>query len=236
MIAQISHAGSKAKKEITGLDPVSCSTGGYPQKNPDCKEMSKEDIQKVIQDFADAALRAKKAGFDGIEIHSAHGYLLNQFYSPITNKRNDEYSAGSMENRLRLHTEILKAVREKAGDDFPVFVRLGAADFIPGGSSLEDAIEASKILEENTADCIDISGGLLGYVRPDHNEEGYFKDISKAVKENVSVPVLVTGGIKTPKACESLLEQKACDLIGVGRTILTDSSWAKNAINTVNNS
>lgn len=230
VIAQISHAGSKAKKEITGLTPISPSGLAYPQNNPDCSKMSIEDIHKVIQDFANAALRAKKAGFDGVEIHSAHGYLLNQFYSPITNKRKDEYSADTMENRVRLHTEILKAVRLKVGEDFPIFVRLGAMDFIPEGSSLQDAVEASKILAKNGADCIDISGGLLGYIRPDHKEEGYFKDISKAVKENVSVPVLVTGGIKTPEACEKLLEEKDCDLVGVGRSILVDSSWAKKAM------
>ncbi|MBR7148720.1 MAG: tRNA-dihydrouridine synthase, partial [Firmicutes bacterium] len=156
---------------------------------------------------------------------SAHGYLLCQFYSPITNQRTDEYGTQSMENRLRFHKLVLEKVRAAVGEDFPVFVRLGGCDYMEGGSTEEDAAEAAKLLESYGADLIDVSGGMCSYRRPDHMEPGYFGSMSKKIKEVVSIPVLVTGGIETVEQAEHLIEDGAADLVGVGRALLKDPCW-----------
>lgn len=233
IIAQINHAGGKTKKEITGSVPLSPSSSKINGTDYCSKEMTLEDIEKVIEDFKSAAARVKKAGFDGVEIHSAHGYLLNQFFSPLTNKRKDKYNGDSINGRIHLHLEIIKAVRETVGNDFIVALRLGACDYTQGGTTIEDSIAAVKEFEKAGIDLIDISGGLCGYINPENKEQGYFKEISKAVKENVNIPVILTGGIVDADTAEKLLENKEADLIGVGRAILKDSHWAENAVNSL---
>ena len=227
IFVQISHAGSKAKQAVTGLQPVSASPVCCPSRQGPGdmpRELSKEEIRQLVQAFKNAALLAKEAGFDGVEIHSAHGYLLNQFYSPLTNKRNDEYG-GSLMNRIRIHLEIIEAVRQAVGKDFPVALRLGAVEDLENGNTVQDAVEACQAFEKAGVDLLDISGSFLGYIRDGHPEPGYFASASKTVKENVSVPVIVTGGIQTSGEADILLQQEAADLIGVGRAILVDSDW-----------
>lgn len=225
VFAQINHAGSR---NVDGRR-VSASAVAHPRaKDGEAlpEEMSVEDIQQVINDFADAAVRAKKAGFDGVEIHGAHGYLLNQFYSPLTNKRTDQYG-GDISSRIQIILEVIQAVRQAVGDDYPVALRLGACDYIEGGSTEEDAVEASLAFEKAGIDLLDISGGMNGYIRPGRNEEGYFRDVTTLIKEQVSIPVLLTGGIKTREGVESLLQNNCADMIGVGREIFKNSNWAK---------
>ncbi|QAA30987.1 NADH:flavin oxidoreductase [Clostridium manihotivorum] len=228
-VMQINHAGGSTKEEVTGLTPEAPSAIENPYTKLVTKELSKEDIKKVIADFAEAARRVKEAGFDAVEIHSAHGYLLNQFYSPIFNKRTDEYG-GDILNRIRIHLEVIKAVKEAVGHDFPVLLRLGALDYIDGGSQLEDAKIAAKEFEKAGVSILDISGGFRGFTVPDFNEQGYFYPVTEELKKIVSTPILLTGGVVDATAAEQLLESKKADLIGVGRPILKDSEWAKNAI------
>lgn len=230
VIAQINHAGAAAKTEITGRTVLGASTIVMPKFKDVPVEMTLKDVRKVIDDFAAAALRAKKAGFDGVEIHSAHGYLLNQFYSPLTNKRTDEYGPNTMYSRLKLHTEIIKAVRSLVGQNYPIALRLGACDYMEGGSTIQDSVEAARILEEAGIDLLDISGGFCGYIRPDVKEQGYFQELTEAIKKVVPIPVILTGGITESIAAEKLLKDNKADLIGVGRAILKNSSWAKEAI------
>ena len=194
-------------------------------KYSESRELSTDEIHRIAEFFADAALRAKKAGYDGVEIHSAHGYLLNQFYSPLINRRRDEYGPDSMENRLRFHKEVLFRTRELVGDEFPIAVRLGGCDYQEGGSSEEDAAEASRLLYGYGADMIDISGGMNGYIIERHDYPGYFKDMSKNVKEAVRIPVMTTGGVTRPEEAEELLSGGYADLIGVGRAIYKDAAW-----------
>lgn len=232
-VCQLNHAGSATNETLTGMQIVSASAVPCPGRKKELetdmlpKELTKEEILKLEEAFAQAALRAKKAGYDGVEIHSAHGYLLNQFYSPLTNKRQDEYGCGSMENRLRFAIETVKRTRELVGEDYPIFLRLGGCDYMEGGSTIEDAVEAAKLLEAAGVDCIDLSGGMCRFMRPGHNEPGYFSDMSAAVKAAVQIPVILTGGIKTAAQAEELLEKGAADLIGVGRPILADAKWAE---------
>lgn len=230
VIAQINHAGGVANSQITGRPALGASTVKMPKFPETPIAMTRQDIGKVVADFAAAAARAKKAGFDGVEIHSAHGYLLNQFYSPLTNTRSDEYGADTMYHRLRLHLEIIKAVRDVVGQDYPVALRLGACDYMEGGSTVQDGAEAAKILEQAGIDLLDVSGGFCGYIRTGTTEQGYFQELTEAMKKVVSIPVILTGGITESAAAETLLQEHKADLIGVGRAILKDSSWARKAI------
>lgn len=229
-IVQINHAGAAAKPADPSCHTKAPSAVQRPGRVNEAvpEEMTKEDIEAVVSAFAAAALRVKKAGFDGVEIHSAHGYLLNQFYSPLTNLRRDEYG-GTLENRMRIHREILRAVREKTGDEFLISVRLGGIDYIEGGSTSDDAVRASRILAACGADMISLTGGMKGYVNPDDDSPGYFRDMSVPVKKAVSVPVLLTGGIHTAQEAEQLLAEGAADLIGIGREMLKNPRWAKEA-------
>jgi len=223
VVAQINHAGGRTTSEVTGCEKVSASA--YEYNGSICREMTVEEIHEVAGRFADAARRVKEGGYDGVEIHSAHGYLLCQFYSPITNQRGDEYGPQSVENRLRFHKLVLEKVRAAVGEDFPVFVRLGGCDYMEGGSTEEDAAEAAKLLEIYGADLIDVSGGMCSYRRPDHTEPGYFGSMSKKIKEAVSIPVIVTGGVETMDQAERLIQDGAADLVGVGRALLKDPCW-----------
>ena len=238
VFAQINHAGARGKKEIIGGLPKSASAIEHPKfaKNKALPiEMTAADIQKVIADFAAAAVRAKKAGFDGVEIHAAHAYLLTQFYSPLTNKHVDQYSGYSIEGRIRLHLEIIEAVRQAVGPDYPLALRLGASDHAPGGTTIEDSIVAAAAFEQAGIDLLDISGGLSSYINPNSSEQGYFSDLTAALKQKVTIPVLLTGGILDAEVAEELLGEEKADMIGVGRAILKDSEWAKQAMLTLEN-
>lgn len=226
--AQISHAGSAASSALTGFEAVSASAVQSSSGNIS-REMKQEDIEKVILDFTAAAVRAKKAGFDGVEIHSAHGYLLNQFYSPLTNHRTDIYGGQHLEGRLRLHIQIINAIRQEVGMEFPIAIRLGACDYKEGGTSLEDSILAAQKLEKAGIDLLDISGGLCGPYRPELKTPGYFSELSEEVKKYISIPVVVTGGITDILEAERLLEEDRADMVGVGRAIRQDWEWVKNS-------
>lgn len=232
IIAQISHAGAKAKDSgMTAVGPsaVAFRDGTIPE------ELTYDQIKEIIQAFADAAVRVKKAGFDGVEVHAAHGYLLNQFYSPLMNKREDEYSIKTMENRTRLHKEVVQAVRKAVGDDFTVAIRFGACDYLEGGSEIRDIPEAINHLEQAGVDMIDITAGMMGFMRPGHTEPGYLKDLGLAAKSVAKRPIILTGGVQTVQDAEKLLTEKACDLVGVGRAILKDADWATKALEALRN-
>lgn len=228
-VMQINHAGSAASIDVTGCEPVGPSAIANPRNGNVPKELTISEIKIIIGEFVNAALRTKEAGFDGVEIHSAHGYLLNQFFSPLSNKRNDEYGGGLL-GRIHIHLEIIKAVRNAVGDDFPILLRLGASDYMEGGSTIEDSKIAALEFENAGVDVLDISGGFCGYIVPGVTGQGYFSPLTEALKEIVSIPVILTGGITEAKAAEKLLSEGKTDLIGVARAIYKDSKWAKNAI------
>jgi NADPH2 dehydrogenase len=231
-MVQINHAGSIADTAASGHPLVAPSAIPNPRKDAGVpKELTKEEIAGIVAAFAAAAVRVQKAGFDGVEIHSAHGYLLNQFFSPLSNKRTDVYG-GNVENRIRIHLEILRAVRKAVGNDFPVFIRLGASDYMEGGITIEDSVLAAKAFEQAGADAIDISGGFCMYTIPD-TAPGFFAPLSTPIKQSVRIPVVLTGGVKELSSAEALLKEGKGDLIGVGRAILSDSAWAKNAFETL---
>ncbi|MDQ7094934.1 NADH:flavin oxidoreductase [Desulfosporosinus sp. PR] len=230
-VLQINHAGSSAGEDIIGTTPVGPSAVVNPRKGGDSlpRELTRPEINQVVQYFQDAARRSKEAGFDGVEIHSAHGYLLNQFFSPLTNRRTDEYG-GNVHNRIRIHLEIIEAVRGVVGQDFPVLLRLGACDYREGGVTSEDSLIAAKEFAKAGIDCLDVSGGFSGYQVPGLSGQGYFAPLTEALKRVITIPVILTGGITDSFAAEQLLTEGKADLIGVGRAILADSQWAERAI------
>ena len=226
VILQINHSGS-----LTECDPGTQKISSSAVVNPRLaargiinmpRAMDKDDIARIRDCFVNAALRAKAAGMEGVEVHSAHGYLLNQFYSPLTNRREDEYTGATVEGRTRLQCEIIKAIREICGKDFLISVRLGAADHMPGGSEAGDVPEAAERFQKAGADMISITGGLCGFILKGR-EQGWFSELSEAAKTGTELPVLLTGGITDAFHAEKLLEEKKADLIGIGRALLMDS-------------
>lgn len=230
--AQINHAGYKAPEKLTGSQPLGPSNVEVLLKTGDTvlpKELSVAEIKEIVSAFAEAARRAKAAGYDGVEIHAAHGYLLCQFYSPLSNKRSDEYGFASIESRVRLHLEVIAAVRKAVGEDYPVAIRMGGCDYTQGGSTIDDCVEACKLFEKAGVDLIDLSGGHCSY-QPAGKEAPYFEDMGKAVKAAVNVPVLLTGGIVDGPTAQRLLEEKACDIVGIGRALLKDANWPETQV------
>jgi 2,4-dienoyl-CoA reductase-like NADH-dependent reductase (Old Yellow Enzyme family) len=229
-VMQINHAGSAASELVIGTTPVGPSAVPNPRSGKIPKEITHEEIQDIVQHFAAAARRVKDAGFDGVEIHSAHGYLLNQFFSPLSNKRTDEYG-GDIYGRLHIHIQIIEAVRIECGEDFPILLRLGASDFIEGGITIEESQIAAREFEKAGVSILDISGGFSGYNVADlAGRQGYFAPLTEAIKKVVSIPVILTGGITDINAAEQLLAEGKTDLVGVGRAILKDSKWAQKSI------
>lgn len=227
VFAQLSHAGSAALSKTTGQSPVGPSPIYHPKQREELPaEMTLQQIRQVTEWFAQAALRAKQAGFDGVELHSAHGYLLNQFFSPLANQRTDEYGPQSVENRIRFHREVILAVRQAVGADFPIAMRLGGCDYAAGGSTVADCVEACRMFEQSGVDLLHLTGGMNGFIRPGHGEPGYFQDLSVPVKQAVHLPVLLTGGVTTPSQAEMLIADGCADLIGVGRAIYKNAHWA----------
>lgn len=222
---QLNHAGGNGVGEPVSASEVNTPGKKRPRRH---RALSVEEISAIEAQFAEAAVRSLKAGYDGVELHCAHGYLLNQFYSPLTNKREDAYG-GCLENRLRFLLETVACVRSAIGAEVPLAVRLGGADYLPGGSTEEDAVEASRLLEQVGVDLLDISGGMCFFVRPEHPEPGYFSSMTEKIKAQVGVPVLLTGGISRIADAEELLKDGKADLIGVGRALLKDARWRENA-------
>lgn len=224
IIAQINHAGMSTSSATTGQETVSASEN--ETKRGVSRALTVDEIHAIVQRFAKAATRAIEAGYDGVEIHASHTYLLNQFYSPITNRRDDEYGCASVEDRIRMTLEVVRAVRKAMGPDGIISVRLGGCDYREGGSTIDDAVEAAKLLEAEGIDLLSITGGMCSYVNPFDSEPGWFQDMSRAIKAQVSTPILLTGGITTPEQADALLADGAADLIGVARALLKNPRWA----------
>lgn len=226
VVIQINHAGSRTTMEVTGMQPVA------PSPSENARELRIKEIEALAEEFAIAAERAMKAGFDGVEIHGAHGFLLNQFFSPLTNQRRDRYG-GSLENRMSFPLEVAAKVKEKVGGKLLLY-RLGADDLDPAGTRIEDSQRFAVRLEEAGVDIIDVSGGLGGS-RPEQlqSRQGYFIPQARQIKKAVGVPVVGVGGITEPQYADKLIRERRVDLIAVGRELLKDPDWALKAIETL---
>ena len=223
---QINHFGSSCKREITGEQPVGPSAVSHPKDGGLPRELTCPEIPKLVEDFVLAARRAKRAGFDMVEIHGANGYLLNQFLSPFTNRRHDEYG-GPLANRLRFALEVLHAVRQEVGSAYPIFYRLGPDDDMEGGLTLEEGARAAVLLAEAGVDVLDLSGGLKGSRAK--SGEGYYIYLAEKIKPLVKVPVLVTGGVTIPNTAEKIISDGIADIVGIGRALLANANWVVEA-------
>ena len=221
---QIHHAGGKATPEHAyGLTPVAPSMLHG--------NVAPEDIHRIQGDFVRSAMRAADAGFDIVEIHSAHGYLCSQFLSPLTNQRHDEYG-GSLENRQRFLLEIIDQTQNKLSGRAMVTCRLGVVDKDPAGFAVEEGLQTAELLEKNGAPFLDISHGI-GMPGPDPTAVGSFSglmNLATETKKRVEIPVIGVGGISHPEEAERAIQEKMADLIAVGSALLTDPGWAKKAI------
>ena len=228
LFCQMYHPGRQSKHDVNGgVQPMAPSA----IKDPFCmdlpREMTVEEIHQIVKDFGSTAKRAKESGFDGIEIHAAHGYLISSFLSPFTNKRVDEYG-GCFENRTRILDEIYACIRENVGDDFPVQVRISANEYLLGGRTEADTYELARHLDELGVDAIHISNGMYAspiirqIIAPMYTEHAFNMDTAEQVKKLVSCPVIVTNRINDTKMADTILEMGKADFIGMGRGSLAD--------------
>ncbi len=225
---QIAHAGRQTKPKICGCEPVAPSAVLDPSSGIVPRAVTDAEIRETIRAFTRAAERAREAGFDGVQVHAAHGYLLSEFLSPHTNRREDEWG-GSVENRTRALVEIISGIKTACGADFPVVAKLNTTDFLPAGLTLEDAAAAARLIEAAGCDGIEASGGMTeagrGSVWPGlrtEDEEGYFVENAARLRKAVSIPVFGLGGFRTFAAMERAVGDGRVDLISLSRPLVRD--------------
>lgn len=229
---QLFHAGAFAfPMIINNQTPIAPSAvySSYSKTTP--RKMTLEDIDKVKNDFAQCALRAKEAGFDGVEIIASAGYLLTQFLSPLTNKREDQYG-GSFENRLRFPSEVIQLTREKLGPDFPLTVRMAGNDFVPGSNTDSETPKIAKAYESAGVDAINVTGGWHITKVPQLPMElprAAFAFLALNIKNAVSVPVFASNRISDPDSAEKIIRDGYADLVSLGRTLIADPQWPQKA-------
>jgi len=238
---QLAHAGRKASTNPPWLGdkPLKPDEGGWQVLGPSPipfdegypvpKEMDESDIKKVIKDFSNGAKNADKAGFDLIEIHAAHGYLINEFLSPISNKRKDKYG-GSLENRARLLLEVLDAIKSEGWPkNKPIFVRISAVDWVEGGFDLESAVILAKMLKEAGVSLIDCSSGGIAPNAKMNIYYGYQLGFAKEIREKAGIAVSGVGLITKPEFADFILSSGTADMVEMGRELLRNPYWPLNA-------
>ena len=223
VVVQITHAGGVANKKVIGAEPAG------PSATQNTRELARSEIEVLVEEFAEAAERAIKAGFDGVELHGAHSFLLNQFFSPLLNKRGDEYG-GSLENKMRFPLMVVEKVREIVRGRLLLY-RLGADDLDPNGTRIEDSAAFAAKLEQWGVDIVDVSGGLCGSEPKQlRNVKGYFVPQAYEIKKAVGVPVIGVGGITEAEYADGLVREGKVDLVAVGRALWKDPKWAEKAV------
>ena len=224
---QINDAGRQTKVQAVGPSPIPCGFLGAP-----VRELTRKEIWDFVETFSEVAWRVKQAGLDGVEFHGAHGYLINNFLSPYTNKRTDEWG-GSFDRRMKFILEIIKRTREKVGPDFPLGMRYSADEFVPGGITLDEGIEIACVVEAAGIDVLNVSAGIYESMHAIFDtmryEEGWRVYMAEAVKKAVKIPVIAVGQIKTPSFAEQVLREGKADFITLGRPFVADAEWAKKA-------
>lgn len=230
---QLHHAGRRlAESHLPGTKPVGASkmpckfSGLYP------RVLAKDGIAEIVEGYAAAAERGKRAGFDAVEIHGAHGYIINQFLSPFTNKRTDEYG-GTPERRARFAVEIVEAIRARVGDDYPIFMRMNGDDHVPGGITIEEARVHADLLAKAGVDVLNVSAGIIESLHwqipvmrlPDC----CLADLSEDIKKRVNIPIMAVGKIRTAEQAEEVLASGKADLVAMARAFLADPDWPNKA-------
>ena len=228
IVMQLAHAGLMADTDLTGTVPLAPSRlDGYTKTAP--REMTPDDIGEVVDAFGTAAARAKAGGFDGVQIHAAHGYLLSQFLSPVFNRRSDFYGE-SVENRARIVREVVQCIRKTVGDDYPVLIKVNTADYLDGGLELPDAVATAVLLQDAGIDAIELSGGTgaSGKMRPvrtgitSTDREAYFEEAAQSFRSRVTVPLILVGGIRSYETAERIIANHTADYISMSRPFIRE--------------
>jgi len=227
--AQINHGGGKSSAE-TVTEPIAPSAAGEPYYTRPARAMTEKEIEESIQAYAQAAHRAKEAGFDAVQIHGAHGYLINQFTSPLTNKRNDQWG-GNIQNRTRFLRKVCQAVREQVGDDYPLFIKFGIVDGLEGGLSSDEGMQNIAQFIEMGLDAVEISGGVqyqsIQKCIRKPEEEGYFLPLIRETRPFTDLPILAVGGFRSRVVMERALLSGAADFISLCRPLIREPGLPK---------
>lgn len=223
--AQIYHAGRQTTKAVSGKQPVGPSPLADPITDEVPRELSVREIRDIIQKFAEAALMAKNTGYDAVEIHGAHGYLISTFLSPFSNRRTDNYG-GNLINRSRFALEIVKAVKEKTGVDYPIIFRISADELLDKGLTIEDTKIIASLLEETGVDALHVSVGVNATshytIAPSAVSQGWATDYADKIRSVVNIPVITVNRITHPYMAESILKSGKADFVAMGRASLAD--------------
>lgn len=231
-LLQIMHHGRQTRSEISGYQPVAPSSIPCPVYKDTPKELSIQDISEIKTCFVEAAVRAKKAGFDGVEIHAAHGYLVSEFLSPWSNHRTDLYG-GTLINRMRFLLEIIDETKRRTGHDFAIFCRLSANEFVEGGLEADEIIKIGKMLKTAGVHALDISAGVAAtFIKmspPTGSPEAPYTEVAEKVKREVGLPVITVVRILTPDKAEEIIKDRKADLVALGRALVADPHWVNKA-------
>lgn len=232
IFCQLHHAGRETVSALTGSPTISSSAVMSPLMPEMPHELTIDEIHSIVENFKDAAVRAKKAGYDGVEVHGGHGYFLAQFLSAYVNKRTDKYG-GSFVNRARIVTEIIEGIKEKCGEDFPVSFRISTEEFTPGGNSIEEAKVFCLLAQDAGADVINASTGnyfntdvTIGHASMGH---AWLTNNSKAIREMLDIPVIAVNRINDPVLAESIIRGGKADAVAMGRASLADPAMPNKA-------
>src|SRR5208283_5049854 len=231
---QLVHAGGQTSAKIAGRRPLAPSAVKVEQFSEEPEAMSQNDIDEIVAAFGNAARRAKEYGFDAVQFHGAHGYLINQFLSPLTNRRTDGYG-GSVENRCRFLLEVYRRVRSEVGPDFPVFVKLNGSDNLQGGLDISDAIHAARLLDIEKIDAIEVSGGTSasgerGPVRTRIDKpvsEAYNLALALEIKQAVRCPIMAVGGFRSLEVINKAVIENGTDYISLSRPFIREPRLIK---------
>ncbi|HEY8805463.1 MAG TPA: 2,4-dienoyl-CoA reductase, partial [Clostridium sp.] len=227
VVIQINHSGASAVPERIGCQPVSSSDVPSKTGGPIPRPLDKSEILDIVMKYGKAAKRVQIAGFDAVEIHAGHSYLISQFLSPIYNKRLDEFG-GSYQNRARFARMIIDSVRAEVGPQFPIMLRVSADELIEGGNTLEDTLKLLEYLNDEV-DIFDVSAGLNDSLQYQIDKmslkDGWRSYMSREVREKFHKPTITTGNIRNPEIAEKILNDGDADLIGIGRGLIADPNW-----------
>lgn len=235
IVAQLTHGGAHSNPELTGVEAMAPSTipaqGGKRVRFPGCRAMTHTDIRRVIHAFQAAARRAYNAGFDGIQLHGAHGYLLSEFLSPFYNNRTDEYG-GSVQNRARIVLDTYHAVRSEVGANYPILIKMNVTDLLENGLSDKDGLEIASLYAMTGFDAIELSGGtswgtsVLGdpqrAICRNEPQEAYYRDVAQKLASQLDTPIILTGGIKSYTVAAQLIQDNIADYIGLCRPLIRE--------------
>ncbi len=234
MVMQLAHGGLFSNPQLTGQDPLGPSVM-KTEEGPMGIEMTVKEIRGTVTAFRDGAILAKKAGFDGVQIHAAHGYLLSEFLSPFFNHREDDYG-GSVENRGRIVLEVVQSIEEELGDDFPLLIKINTEDYLDGGFCVDEMLQVAAMLERSGVDAIELSGGTTLALRMGNPDASfsrtgrygvYYEEEAKRYKGEVGIPLMLVGGIRSYEESQRLVEEGITDYVSMCRPLIREPDLIK---------